>query len=613
MADLEKHPTPTSRMLAVVPPGRKLQLLMFGSNGSTTFTLPAAGEVRIGRAPDCDVRMEAETVSRQHALLNVTSHGIFLVDLGSANGTSIGSQRLRVGESVAVPLSAVITFGSVTAIVQAAPGSTQLRIVRTHEYFVTRVEEECARAAASGQSFAVLSVRAGAGADRVVEELLHHHLRQMDVSASYAPHDYESLIVDIDANRARATAASIQTALVGHGIEAAVGLALFPTDARSPYELIALARRAEPTSERAPGAIVPSVGILERMRPMVERIAASDISVLVLGETGVGKELLSRMVHELSPRKAQPLVSINCAALDEGLLESELFGHERGAFTGAVQAKPGLLESAQGGTVFLDEVGEMPLTTQAKLLRVLETREVTRLGALRPKAIDVRFVAATNRDLEAESARGAFRQDLFFRLNGIALVLPPLRERPAELEQLAVGLLKQACARARRANVPRIAPEALAVMKRYSWPGNVRELRNALERAVVLCPDDVITLAHLPMERLGRPDAATGSVAFVGAASTGMVTAPIELPPPRSGIPTSIPAHPTLVPPEKATAKLARGFDASEAERKKIADALMQAGGNQTLAARLLGVSRGTLITRMEQYGFPRPRKPSDG
>jgi DNA-binding NtrC family response regulator len=358
---------------------------------------------------------------------------------------------------------------------------------------------------------------------------------------------------------------------------------------------------------------VPSVGILERMRPMVERIAASDISVLVLGETGVGKELLSRMVHELSPRKAQPLVSINCAALDEGLLESELFGHERGAFTGAVQAKPGLLESAQGGTVFLDEVGEMPLTTQAKLLRVLETREVTRLGALRPKAIDVRFVAATNRDLEAESARGAFRQDLFFRLNGIALVLPPLRERPAELEQLAVGLLKQACARARRANVPRIAPEALAVMKRYSWPGNVRELRNALERAVVLCPDDVITLAHLPMERLGRPDAATGSVAFVGAASTGMVTAPIELPPPRSGIPTSIPAHPTLVPPEKATAKLARGFDASEAERKKIADALMQAGGNQTLAARLLGVSRGTLITRMEQYGFPRPRKPSDG
>jgi DNA-binding NtrC family response regulator len=253
-----------------------------------------------------------------------------------------------------------------------------------------------------------------------------------------------------------------------------------------------------------------------------------------------------------------------------------------------------------GGTVFLDEVGEMPLTTQAKLLRVLETREVTRLGALRPKAIDVRFVAATNRNLEAESARGSFRQDLYFRLNGIALVLPPLRERIAELEQLAMGLLKQLCERTRRATVPHIAPEALAVMRRYSWPGNVRELRNALERALVLCNTDVITLAHLPMGRLGRPD---------GEGVLGAITAPIELPPPRSGPPTLPPPSVTFAPGESASTRLARGFDGSEAERKKIADALAQAGGNQTLAAKLLGVSRGTLVSRMAQYGFPRPRK----
>jgi transcriptional regulator with PAS, ATPase and Fis domain len=433
----------------------------------------------------------------------------------------------------------------------------------------------------------------------------------MDVTASYAPHEYENMIVDIDADRARAMAAAIETALAGRGLDAAIGLALFPTDARSPYELIALARRDEPALEHTPPAIVPTVGILERMRPIVERIAASDISVLVLGETGVGKELLSRMVHELSPRKAHSLVSINCATLDEGLLESELFGHERGAFTGAVQAKQGLLESAHGGTVFLDEVGEMPLTTQAKLLRVLETREVTRLGALRPKAIDVRFVAATNRNLEAESARGTFRQDLYFRLNGIALVLPPLRERLAELEQLAMDLLKQLCERSRRATVPRIAPEALAVMKRYSWPGNVRELRNALERALVLCNTDVITLAHLPMGRLGRPDG-EGGVLVIGPAGTGAVTAPIELPP-RSGAPTVPPPSLAFVPGESASTKLARGFDGSEAERKKIADALAQAGGNQTLAAKLLGVSRGTLVSRMAQYGFARPRKPIEG
>ncbi|HEX4404818.1 MAG TPA: sigma-54-dependent Fis family transcriptional regulator, partial [Polyangia bacterium] len=182
-----------------------------------------------------------------------------------------------------------------------------------------------------------------------------------------------------------------------------------------------------------------------RIQKLAERAAAGTINVLITGETGVGKELLAETVHRLSPRRRGPYVCLNCAALSETLLESELFGHERGAFTGAVQAKPGLMETAHGGTLFMDEVGELPLTTQAKLLRVLETREVARLGSVKPRKIDVRFLAATNRDLEAEVTRGAFRRDLYFRFNGITLNIPPLRARVGEIRHLAETFVQQIC------------------------------------------------------------------------------------------------------------------------------------------------------------------------
>src|SRR5258706_2819798 len=177
-----------------------------------------------------------------------------------------------------------------------------------------------------------------------------------------------------------------------------------------------------------------------RIQQLAERAAAGTINVLIMGETGVGKELLSETVHRLSPRRRGPYVCLNCAALSETLLESELFGHERGAFTGAVQAKPGLMETAHGGTLFMDEVGELPLPTQAKLLRVLETREVARLGSVKPRKIDVRFLAATNRNLDVEVAPGPFRPDLFFRLNGITLTIPPLRARVSEIHRRGAAL-----------------------------------------------------------------------------------------------------------------------------------------------------------------------------
>jgi transcriptional regulator with PAS, ATPase and Fis domain len=287
------------------------------------------------------------------------------------------------------------------------------------------------------------------------------------------------------------------------------------------------------------------------------------------------------------------MVCINCAALSESLLESELFGYERGAFTGALQAKPGLFETASGGSIFLDEVGEMPLGLQAKLLRVLEQREVQRIGALRPKAFDVRFIAATNRDLEKEVAAGRFREDLYFRINGVSITIPPLRERLDELEPLAVQFVARAAEHVRRAHPPRISSQVLALMKRYAWPGNIRELRNAMERAVLLCTGDLIGLAHVPSEKWA-PVVAVGSRGSVPKMA-------VAIEEPRS---TMVPALDEVT----RTSLLPESFE-HMSERERVVAALEACKGNQTHAAKILGVSRRTLITRIEEYGLPRPRK----
>ena len=236
---------------------------------------------------------------------------------------------------------------------------------------------------------------------------------------------------------------------------------------------------------------------MRTLHALLERVAARSVNVLLLGETGVGKEVFAAQVHACSPRASGPFVKLNCAAFSESLIESELFGYEKGAFTGAASAKPGLIESAEGGTLFLDEVGELPLTLQAKLLRVLEDREVRRVGSTRTRCVDVRFVAATNRNLEAEIAAGRFRSDLYFRLNGFSLTIPPLRERRSEILPLAEYFLSVDAQGARRVKVPGLSLEARDALLAYSWPGNIRELRQAIEHAVVLCEDAVMP-EHLP-------------------------------------------------------------------------------------------------------------------
>jgi DNA-binding NtrC family response regulator len=242
---------------------------------------------------------------------------------------------------------------------------------------------------------------------------------------------------------------------------------------------------------------------------MIERVAPTDSAVLILGESGTGKELVARALHEHSPRATRPFVPIHCGALPREVLESELFGHEKGAFTGAVAAKPGLVELADGGTLLLDEIGEMEPDSQVKLLRALETGTFFRVGGTRPRRVDVRIVAATNRDLAEAMRQGEFRQDLYYRINTIAIALPPLRDRREDIALLAKHFVESNAAY----GIKRLGAAALAALEGYGWPGNVRELQHAIERAVILAKDDEIQPGDLPPEVLGGTPPSTSAPA----------------------------------------------------------------------------------------------------
>jgi transcriptional regulator with PAS, ATPase and Fis domain len=252
---------------------------------------------------------------------------------------------------------------------------------------------------------------------------------------------------------------------------------------------------------------------LKEAQRILARAAPTDSTVLIEGESGTGKELAARAIHFNSPRRDGPLVKVDCTGLNENLLASELFGHERGAFTGAIQQKKGKLEIAHGGTVFLDEIGELPLALQAHLLRVLQDREFERVGGTRSIGVDIRLVAATNRDLAQEVKKGSFREDLFYRLNVVRLSLPPLRERPEDIELLAQYYASEHGKRVKR-RIAGVSPEALAILKHYDWPGNIRELANVIERAVVLGTTELILPEDLPesmLEAKSVSGAAAGS------------------------------------------------------------------------------------------------------
>jgi DNA-binding NtrC family response regulator len=541
-------------------------LVVMGEAVFETVPLPARGEVVVGRGSEADVRVEEPRASRRHARL-VVADDIRVEDLGSANGTRVRGRRLEAGKPVVVAAGEAIAIGAIVLMVQPnrpatlAPSASARRPVLPHAELEGRIDWECARGEATGGAFSVARVVAdapfGSGAG----------LRAVDVVGRCGPGELGLLLPGLVGpaalKAARAFAASLEA---GRG-EARVGLATYPQDGRNAAALLARAgERAEVSASDAPAPVTCVEESMRRLYALAARAAAGTIGVVILGETGVGKDVLARFIHGRSPRASRPFVPVNCAALSESLLESELFGHERGAFTGAGQAKEGLLETAPGGTVFLDEVGELPMATQAKLLRVIETREVLRVGGVRARKIDVRFIAATNRDLEADVARGAFRRDLYFRLNGMTLTIPPLRERPRDLPVLARTFVESLATGAGRRRAPALSEEALAALAGHAWPGNVRELRNVVERALLLCDGDVLLAAHLPTESF---------------ASSEPLAAAEPLKPARDGA------------------------------RARILAALAACGGNQSRAAKQLGISRKVLLARLDAWGVARPRKPA--
>jgi DNA-binding NtrC family response regulator len=329
----------------------------------------------------------------------------------------------------------------------------------------------------------------------------------------------------------------------------------------APTAVVPAADRAVPSQRFT--EIVATTAPMMRVFELVQQVAPTSATVLILGENGTGKELVARAIHGLSPRRDMPFVALNCAALSEGVLESELFGHEKGAFTGAQSAREGRFEYADKGTLFLDEVGDMPLAVQVKLLRVLQEREITRVGSNRPIKVDVRLIGATNKDLEAEVRKGTFREDLFYRLRVLKIVVPPLRERRGDIPHLVESFVAEFARRHER-RVVAADPEAMRLLMQHSWPGNVRELQNVVETMVLLAKGPTLTAADVPPE-------------IAETKSTGTALATLDA---------------------------LEGMTLKRVERELIRMYLGRFRGNRAKVAHALGISERTLYRKLKEYGM---------
>jgi two-component system response regulator AtoC len=350
-----------------------------------------------------------------------------------------------------------------------------------------------------------------------------------------------------------------------------------------------------PSTERA--GMVGESPAMKQVYATLERAAKGQATILVRGESGTGKELVARAIHDESPRAKEPFVKIDCASLPEHLLESELFGYEKGAFTGAVGRKPGRAELADKGTLFLDEIGELTLPLQAKLLRLLQDHEFERLGGIKTLKVDVRVVAATHRDLESMIERSQFRLDLFYRLNVVPLWLPPLRARRDDIEALAQHFVKT-CSAANGKQGTSLDGDAIRALRGQNWPGNVRQLQNFIERLVVLSPGPVIREADVRAEISRQVRFTTQPGTSIGLRPKG----PIPSSAPNAAAPPLTPAPPA--PSETASAILPLDLEVRAAEKKALERALRVAKDNRSLAARLLGVSRSTLYAKLQEHGL---------
>jgi len=575
-------------------PPAAFHLLIMGPDLFLAQALPKNGAMSIGRADNADIRITDPLASRLHARLHVTEGMFEIEDIGSINRTKVRDVALDAGERVAVLPGEAVTIGSTILMVQETRQAARNRRVWPHTHFEARIEEECARETRMPFAIIRLAVEGNQPAGTIADTI-SPALRTSDMLALYGPSDYEIFLPATSPDLGSAINNDLIGRLRAQSIVARTGIACHPRDGQTPEALVA--RSSERLRGRELPAPVEGVVVedprMRRVYGLASSAARGAISVIVLGETGVGKDVMAQEIHRMSPRAKAPFVAINCAAVSEGLLESELFGHEKGAFTGATEAKAGLLESAPGGTVFLDEIGDMPPKLQATLLRVIQTRQVQRVGSVKTRPIDVRFIAATHRDLEAEIGAGRFRQDLYYRLNGITLTIPPLRERRSEILPLVRSFLTQFAREMGDRQAPEVSPEAARLLEAYSWRGNVREVRNVVERALLLCEGSEILPEHLPIESM-----AANAISFANVPAPGMT------PPPPT--PAALPA---AAPVPADFARPTAPMNAAEDEKERILRVLAECAGSQTRAAKVLGIARSTLIARLDEYGVPRPRK----
>ncbi|HEX3482823.1 MAG TPA: sigma 54-interacting transcriptional regulator [Kofleriaceae bacterium] len=564
----------TTGLHAIVgpPAGGAWYLIVALEDQHNTRVLPLddGAELVFGRSAEASVVIEHEAVSRRHTAIRRRGEAIVVEDLGSRNGTSIngalivGVRRASAGD--------VIGIGPVTAIV-ARSSASRRRQLATMTELEDRLAMEVDRALRYQRALGVVMLRFEDGSDAVIAHVdrLLHELRPMDLIAEYGP---DELAIVLPETAPAALSDAAERAAAAGELTTRYGTASFPEDATSPGALIGIARerlrgaRSAPSAQphdrppQLPDRLVVIDPLMKQVFKLAERAARAPISVLIVGETGTGKEVIAEAIHRMSPRAGAPFVRLNCAALTETLVESELFGHEKSAFTGATATKHGFFEAAAGGTLFLDEIGELPLATQVKLLRVLEHWRIVRVGGTTELPVDVRLVCATHRDLETEVQRGRFREDLFFRIAAFVIPVPPLRDRRSEIAPLAVHFAHDIATDLRQPAVG-FTPEALDALQQASWPGNVRELRNAIERAVVLSEGGRIGRDHLPEQIVEQ----------------------------------------TRTPPRDALDVRQR---VASVEREAAIAALAASDGNQTQAARRLGVSRFALIRMMAKHDIKR-------
>jgi DNA-binding NtrC family response regulator/pSer/pThr/pTyr-binding forkhead associated (FHA) protein len=556
------------------------ELLVTGDGDATRLPLPEQAELLIGRAPEADVRLDGNSVSRRHAVFRVRGTSFSIEDLGSSNGTLIRGRAIAPQTEAELTPGESVVIGEFVLVLRAQRSRATPRHVWPLAYLEARVAEQAERSrAGGGVPFFLVSIETESEPRVDPTPVIAVELAASDVLGRLTASQWCVLLVDDSDVEAEQLAARLARALDEAGCPARVRVIGCPRDGISGSALMAcLAHASESSAEpvSAGGVVLRSPAMLA-LYTQLEAVAKGSINVLILGETGVGKDVLAQRIHERSERREKPFLRLNCATLAEPLLESELFGHEKGAFTGATHKNPGLLQSAHGGTVFLDEIGEFPQRLQPKLLQVLETRQITSVGSVRPRSVDVRFIAATNRDLEAEALAKNFRSDLYYRLAGFTFVIPPLRERREDIAPLALEFLRRV-SQASGLAPPPITDEAMARLLDYPWPGNARELRNVIERAWVLSEGRGIRREHLPLE-------AMGSVVLVSRARTGPVS-------------------------QRDTELPLADLSAEElAERQQILDVLSDCAGNQSKAAEVLGISRSTLVNRLNAYRIRRPRK----